>query len=292
MNSYIVLASWEDRFINSVKKDIDCSEINTVYCFYFEEFYGVTEKEIKKLQDFLTEKSINLVKIQLKFNDYIFSWKKVKDTFSSKIKENKVKLNISTMTRNMIFCMLHFLIKGQIKYSVIYYPAKEHSNQPTTNPLKPHIVLQHGGIMYPEKKTFLVIFVGYDRERVDQLYNYFEPHKVHLVSVDKNFTNTPNNYSNAFNILNLENSSIPDPSHECTFNELNKILTEEYLEKYNILLCSLGAKIGAIGIYKFYKSHPKTALLYAPSKDYDSAYSIGVDLKNPKTVDSSWVDSS
>lgn len=289
MKTYIVFASWEDRFIKSAINDIN-SEIKFVHCFYFEEFYDRTEPKIKELEEFLSDKDIKLKKIELKFEEYISSWKRVRDAFSDIEKINAI-LNISTMPRNMIFCMLHFLTKNKIKYNAVYYPAGGHSKQPTTNPLKPHIVLQHGGIMYPDKKTILVIFIGHDRKRVQQLCNYFEPYQVHLVSVNQNFTSTPSDYLDKFDIPNLEEHTIQEPSHIYTFDKLNDILTQETLGKHNVLLCSLGSKIESIGIYKFHRLHPETALLYAPSKDYAVDYSSGVDLNNPKTVESSWLES-
>lgn len=290
MNNYIVFASWEDRFIEGVKNDIE--SIKHIYCFYFDDskFYSRTKEKIEEIEAIAKEKNVVFTKISLKFDKYIYSWKEVKNTFEEMHSDIEyIKLNITTMPRNMIFCMLHFLQDKGLKYDVIYYPAEEHSESPTTNPLKPHIVLQHGGIMYPDKKTVLIVFAGYDRKRVEQLNNYFEPYEIYLVHVKQNLTDTPDNYEDDFDIQNIKTFIIDDPSHENTFSKLNEILTEDILEKYNVLLCSLGAKIESIGIYKFNKLHPETALLYAPSKDYADDYSKGIDLENTKIVSHEWL---
>jgi len=49
-----------------------------------------------------------------------------------------------------------------------------------------------------------------------------------------------------------------------------------YLEKYNIILNSLGAKISAISLFKLWLSYPQLALSYIPSKEYNKDYSSGI----------------
>lgn len=293
MSAYIVFASWEDRFIEGVKNDINLDiEISDIYCFYFEDekFSQRTRDKISELEAITSNKNLNLKKIALKFEDYIISWREVKEAFKEISLNQMTTLNISTMPRNMIFCMMHFLENSN--YNVIYYPAEKHADKPTTNPSTPHIVLQHGGIMHPSKKTFLVVFIGHDRKRVQQLYNYFEPSKTLIIRVCNNFTPTPDNYNDKYEgFMNVSDETISNPSHNTSFDKLNQRLLQkkDTLQKYNVLLCSLGSKIESIGIYKFHKKYPETALLYAPSKDYADDYSTGIMLNEKKTVSSNWI---
>lgn len=292
MSIYIVFASWEDRFIKGIENDIDSRNIDKIYCFYFKDdkFYNRTEEKISHLKSLAENKNIAYQDVALKFDEYIDSWMKVKEEFSTMTFDGVAQLNISTMPRNMIFCMLYFL-KGK-QYEVSYYPANKIGKNPTTNPSTPHIVLQHGGIMHPEKETMLVAFVGHDRKRVYQLYNYFEPFKTKLIKIkhEQHYSPPPGDYKNNFSdISNIEEIEIASPSSKDAFSKLNEELTTKILKKYNILICSLGPKIQSLGIYKFHQLHNEVALLYSPSKDYADDYSTGIKLEDLEEETSSWI---
>ncbi|NOQ30638.1 MAG: hypothetical protein GQ570_05905 [Helicobacteraceae bacterium] len=209
--------------------------------------------------------------------------------FNSLDNQHNAILNISTMPRNMIFSVLHFLDKVGFSYDIKYYSPYKHGKDLTRNPSKPQLILQHGGIIYPEKKTILVIILGHDIKRVHQLNNFFEPFKIFIGLGSKHHTALPEDYDTTFeDINNKEIFKINSFSHEDVLNKLNSEVLP-LLEEYNILLCSLGPKIEAIAIYKFHKMHPETALVYAPSKDYADDYSEGINLDNIKSISSSWI---
>jgi len=293
MSTYIVFASWEERFIKGVEHDIGSRNISSIYCFYFEDdkFYNRTKKEIDKLKCLSENKKIPYQSVKLKFDEYIDSWVAIKKKFNDmSFGDGTAQLNISTMPRNMIFCMLHSL-KGK-KYNVLYYPAKKIGTNPTTNPSTPHIVLQHGGIMRPDKKTMLVVFIGHDRKRFYQLHNYFEPYKTKLIRIrtEHHYSPPPKDYGVGFSdISNMKEIEISDSSSGSAFDKLNDELTTEVLEKYNVLVCSLGPKIQSLGIYKFYQLHNEVALLYSPSKDYADDYSTGIKLGDLEEETSGWI---
>lgn len=292
MSAYIVFASWEERFIESATRDIATQEMNHIYCFYFKDdkFYNRSKMNIEKLEVLSKKSDILFNSIALKFDDYIGSWKGLEKAFDSMQLNGETWLNISTMPRNMIFGMLHFLRAHP--YKVLYYPAKKHSEKPTTNPSEPHIVLRHGGVMYPNKKTMLLVFIGYDRERIYQLHNYFEPYKTTLITIRNtgHYTVQPENYYCDFlDVSGAKSIELNSPSCQVAFDKLNEILTDEVLEKYNVLICSLGPKIQSLGIYKFHQNHNEVALLYAPSKDYADDYSTGIKLESVESITSTWI---
>jgi len=259
--------------------------------------FQLYKRKNKTLEEFSKKNDAEFIKVPLIFQSYIFSWKEVKKTFNEIQfpKESKALLDITTMPRNIIYCMLHFLGESKAVYQVVYYPAKKHTNRPTTNPLPPHTVLQHGGIMYPDKRTLLVVFVGYDQKRLYQLYNCFEPYETIVFAIDNHFTSPPEDYENYdeefIEASNIKLMKVDSASENNAFDILSKVLTRNVLDKNNVLMCSLGPKIESIGVYKFHKMNPETALLYAPSKDYAKDYSTGIKVEEVKKVSSEWVKS-
>lgn len=292
MSILINFGSWEERFILSAKHDLESSnKIRKVVCFYFEDGQHV-KKTHENIEQFKSELPPEIVfeLIAIKFYDYKFSWERL-ELVCNKFDDSDVILNISTMTRNIIFSMFHFLDKLSIPFKIKYYPADSHTNELTKNPSMPEMIFQHGGIMYPHLKTVLIVIVGYDPKRVLQLYNFFEPMEIYIGIGSNNKTNIPEEFDvNFTEIPNKHIFNVDSFSKECVFNDLEDI----YLKlkgKYNVLVCSLGPKVETIGVYKFHKKNPSVGLVYAPSKDYSINYSSGVNLENVYTVDSKWLES-
>lgn len=292
MKTYITFVSWEDRFLESLYNDIkQHKDIEQIYFFYFkdEKFLTKTQKNIEILDTMVNDSGINIFKVDLDFEDYLYSWKTIATFMEKLIPEDEAILNISTMPRNMIFTMLHFLDKQKVNYEVCYYPPCKHGEDLTRNPSRPQMILQHGGIMYPEKKTALIVILGYDIKRVYQLYNFFEPYILLIGFGTNHHTQLPTEYNTEFEeIPNKKFFNINSFSHEEVFTTLEQIVTR-LLKDHNILLCSLGPKIEAIGMYKLHKKYPDTALVYAPSKDYADDYSTGINLEGKTSISSSWL---
>jgi hypothetical protein len=276
--NYISFASWEDRFRESFFIDNKENEINKGYIFYLDSFYTRSQDNINKIKN---DNSIEL--IELSFNDYVKTWKILKSTFMNLDKSYKYLINISTMPRSSMYMIFHFLDVNSIDYMTVYYNAKSHGGNNnkviTKNPLEPRLVLQHSGVADTDKKTLLVILVGYDAKRVYQLFNYFEPYHV-VIGIETNNQTDPLLEENEKEFHDISNKEI---IHINSFEEGNiSTALETYvtprLEDYNIILCSLGPKLSAIELYKYNLKYPKTALAYVASKDYDENYSRDINL--------------
>jgi len=289
MNKYITFVSWEDRFVESLKHDLnELSNIDEIVCFYFEEekFYSKTKKNISELQEIVNNESITISIYSLSFDDYLFSWKTMNDVFSKFNTEDEFILNISTMPRNIIFSIYHFLTNLESIFSIKYFSPMSHGNDITRNPSKPELILQHGGIMLPSKKIILIVILGHDIKRVHQLYNFIEPSQIHIGLGTNHQTALPSDLDTDFDdIQNKEIFEINSFSNEKVYSILKeKILT--FRDDFNIVLCSLGPKIETVGMFKVHREYPETALLYAPSKDYADDYSLGTNLSNIITINS------
>ena len=50
---------------------------------------------------------------------------------------------------------------------------------------------------------------------------------------------------------------------------------DSILDVSNVILASLGPKIGALALYKYHRAHRNTSLVYAPSNEFNRQYSTG-----------------
>ena len=139
-------------------------DIETIYFFFFtdEKFFNKTQRSVETINSIVDNKYIKLQTVDLSFDSYLESWKKISIQLEKISPENEIIVNISTMPRNMIFTMLHFLDKLKMSFEVRYYSPIEHGKEITRNPSKPQMILQHGGTMYPEKKTALIVILSYN----------------------------------------------------------------------------------------------------------------------------------
>lgn len=280
-NTYITFTSWEDRFITTFEKDTKANEFSKILIFNYTNGHNLECKKecFEKIEE-LNRTNKNIEFFDMEINNDISNWKLLYRVFNNNIKGN-VLLNISTMPRNIIYYSLHFLDNFNYKYNVIYYNAIKHDSGLTQSPLIPSLILQHSGIFYSNKKTLLVVSLGYDEKRIYQVYNHFEPKKIvilsenkHKSSIDKdvNFQFTDIEEKDIIKINSFEKNNI--------FDKLESIITPLHKE-YNIILCSLGPKISSLEFYMYNKKYPETALCYVSLKEYSTEYSKGVDLDNP-----------
>ncbi|WP_026804696.1 hypothetical protein [Aliarcobacter lanthieri] len=283
-NTYITFTSWEERFLKSFEKDTKENNFERIILLSFENGHHLEKQQeiINQVQKYKSPLKITY----LTFSDDIKIWKQFKNELFNNENNNfgKVLLNISTMPRNVIYYLLHFLDLKNIQYTSIYYKAFGHSEKLTKNPLKPSLILQHSGIFELEKPTLLIACVGYDEKRVFQLYNHFEPKEVILL-MEKEHISTVNLDTN-FDFSLIPNRIIEDISSFLPNNIYNKLenIYNEKSSTYNILLCSLGPKLSTIEFFRFQKTHTECGLIYIGSKDYCKDYSSGIDLDNPILV--------
>lgn len=276
--NYISFASWEDRFKKSFIEDNKCNIFNKSYIFYFDSFFSRSKENIESIQSSSTDI------IELSFTNSIKTWKILKSTFHDIDRSYEYIINISTMPRSAMYMILHFLDYHKINYKILYYNAKSHGGQHskiiTRNPLEPKLVLQHSGVSDIDKKTLLVILVGYDIKRVYQLFNYFEPYNVILGIETNNQTDSLllEEEKRFHDIHSKEIMHINSFEKENINNALEKYVTPK-LKDYNIILCSLGPKLSAVELYKYNIKYPETALAYVSSKDYDENYSNDINLQ-------------
>jgi|GEM_PF-4649820 len=285
--SYITFCSWEDRFLDTIRNDVDANNFEKIIVFS----YSNGHHQDKQKQNLEVTKSQyeNTTPIDLLFGSDIENWKKFNKLvfLKEEFQADKILINVSTMPRNIIYYVLHFLDKLELNYDIIYYNAIGYSSKLTQSPLTPYLILQHSGIFEPNKKTILVACVGHDEKRILQLYNYFEPKKCILLTESGHRGRAEGLDEFSFATIS-EKEIIAIDSFEN--GNISKQLTKIYesaKEEFNIILCSLGPKISAVEFYWFQKQHEECGLVYISSKDYAEDYSTGAALDKPTVLQSS-----
>lgn len=279
--TYITFASWEERFFKSFNNDIKNHSFERIIILRFTNGHhlNMQNKTIEQVKSLGVKLEIK----ELTFGDDIKNWKFFKHELFNFGTEsfNNTLLNISTMPRNIIYYLLHFLKELSIPYHCLYYKATKHSYELTKNPLQPSLILQHSGLFDLEKPTLLITCVGYDEKRVFQLYNYFEPKETLLLVEKEHKSEVDLNTKFNFCLINEKTEyQISSFIEKEIYNTLKNIYDAKH-EEYNILLCSLGPKISTIEFFEFQYDYPSCGLVYVASKDYCENYSNGIDLNKP-----------
>lgn len=280
--TYITCASWEDRFIQSIYEDYKKYEFNKIILFYFQEdrFFNLSKNNIEKVQAFATENNILMEHIDLTFNDQIKIYNESEKVLST-LSNNNHYLNIATMPRHLIYISLDILTTHNYTFEVLYYIPDSYGSEIAKNPDIPQLLIKHSGIFEADKETLLIVSAGLDKERIFQLYYYFEPYKTIILEEKQNYSEIKKEERLDFQkslseISNLDFFEIDSFTENNIFNFMQIQLDSE-IKHYNTLLCAIGPKIASLEFFKFNKQYPNTGIVYALSRDYSKDYSIGID---------------
>jgi len=285
----IAVASWENRFIYGLEKNIHTYCPDEVIMFFYSEYAILTEANRKKMRDICKERKIKLIEKELFFSESIRSWKTIREVLLVEKYKNNILVDFSTMPRETIYSVFYFLDSVSAKTHYIYYRPEQYNKEwLSRDPGKPRLVLKLSGITIVGQKTILVILTGFDSERTRQLIRYFDPSLTLIVTQEgKQYDNEAANIIKHKKLIaelspeiEIEEFSIDAYSQDNGYSLLeNKI--ESILNKGNIVLSSLGPKPSAVSLYKVHRRYPQIALAYAPSNEFNPAYSTGIMEKNP-----------
>ena len=285
LKTYISCASWEERFTQSISQDYEKYKFNKIVLFYFQEncFFNLSSNNIEIAEAFASQHNISIVKVPLTFNDQIKIYNKVEQILST-LSKNNYYLNVTTMPRHLIYICLDFLTTNQHKFEVLYYIPNSYGSEIAKNPDIPQLVIKHSGIFEADKETLLIISAGLDKERIFQLYYYFEPYKTIILEEKQNYSEIKKEKQLDFQkslseISNVDFFEINSFVENNIFNFMQSELISD-IKIYNTLLCAIGPKIASLEFFKFNKFYPNTGIVYALSQDYSKDYSIGIDKEH------------
>lgn len=278
----ITVASWEERFLLGLAHLIRTIRPSWILMFHYEEYADWSNGNRQEIARICGQQGIELRNGRvLSFNSPVESWKTlVAEVGLAVVPRGAITLDISTMPRETIWSTCHVLASQGITIQYTYHRPGTYGDWLSRDPGKPRILYKQAGLNHLGRGVALVIQTGYDIERVKQLERFFEPDRVLLgLQTGKQLRNPEQNrqkHENAFAARrHIEVFDIDGYSLNETYLTIEEKINS-LLDSYNIVLSSLGPKIGALALYKIKQTFPEVALCYAPSNEFNREYSQGI----------------
>ena len=183
MNILMIYPSWEERSVLGFERDIEASIIDEL--ILFENANPINSDKIapvvSKIEEICKDRQITCKKVSLDFGRPSI-WGVIKELVSQINSDDNVRLDICTMSRNLIWALLFFLKERVGKVDIVYHQPNKYSNEWLSRDAElPRLLYKHSGVVSIEKKTLLVIITGFDVERTKQLVYFYNPSKVVLL---------------------------------------------------------------------------------------------------------------
>lgn len=284
MNILMVYPSWEERSALGFDKDIESKKFDRV--ILFENAAPINSEKIApiiaEIERKCNDSKMKCDRIILDFNS-ASCWGELKDLMASVNSDDSIKLDICTMSRNLIWALLFFLKEKVASVDIVYHQPYKYSNEWLSRDAElPRLLFKHSGIVSIEKQTLLVIITGFDLERTKQLVYFYNPGRVILLiqkpnRLDDNTRNTSKLHADECIKMGVktEVKEIDCYDEDWGYGVIEKVVSEN-LESYNIVVSSLGPKLSAVSVYKTFLKHPEIALTYIPCKEYNINYCEGI----------------
>ena len=277
----VAVASWEQRFLEGIKRDIERLECERIVIFYYSEYSNKTVSNRDQVRAICEMGNIVYEEYQLSFFNTIQSWKLLCEVFSG-IQWNgrSVLLDISTAPREAIWNMLFLLEVQNALIEYVYHRPVSYSDWLSREPGKPRLIYRQSGIMQLGRPTCLLIVTGFDSDRTLQLINYYEP-KYSLIAsqAGEQYANERENVENHLKMLDgyadYETFNIDAYSDDHGLSGIKEKIAPIF-DKYNILAASIGPKPSSIALYKLHREFPSIGLVYTPSYEFNEEYSVGI----------------
>jgi len=264
----ITFPSWEERSVLGFEKFFkENPDIDKVYSLEFEQpaHKQKIEEQIRIIDTLCKDicKHINIS------NSEIEKWHML-DNFTKSINpDSNIYIDITTMPRSILWMLMFFLRQKYEKITAIYHRPKEYCKEwISKDPGIPQLLFKHSGIIDFEKRTTLFVLAGYDEERVIQLINFYEPYKVIIGEC-----NPREDFK--YGQTDIEKIDINQYNNLWGYDDI-ECKIKSILEESNLIVASLGPKIGAISVYQCFMNYPEIALSYVPCKEFNEHYSNGL----------------
>jgi hypothetical protein len=276
----IIFPSWEERSILGFQRDIEkYSNLSEVVLFKF----GVsahpveTDKNISEIQSMCPNKNIVFNEIVIP-NSEVEKWRKLEDFVKNLNINANIHVDITTMSRSIIWTLFFFFRQKYEHVTVIYHKPESYSDTwLSKDPDIPQLLFKHSGIIEFGKPTTLFVLSGYDEDRVIQLINYYEPQNVIVGECNRR-------KSCKYGIAEPEIFDIDEYDTAWGYNTIEPQI-ENILKTSNLIVASLGPKTGAIAVYQCFIKYPQIALAYVPCKEFNIDYCNGIGKQFIKTID-------
>lgn len=286
-NVYIIYPSWEERSFLGFQRYLVNNSLDIVYIIEKENSINseVTLSSINKIKQLCLDNDIEIIPVSINNNEKEI-YEQVIYLVETIDRQNKIFLDITTMSRNIIWTLLFSIKQCYSNLEVLYnLPECYCDDWISKEPSTPSLLFKHSGIIDLDLKNCLIIITGFDTDRTKQLVKFYDPQKIVLLVQSSNqFDNNKRNNSKdhlnvclelGYNPNNIEINSI-DAYGIDLGRKVIEFVTLKYKEEYNLIFASLGPKLSAISLYEVFLNNSEIALSYVPSKKYNPNYCRGL----------------
>lgn len=278
----ITVASWEDRFLEGLKKTLAEASIERILMLFLDDYANWTEEPRRIVREHASKAGIELREKMLLVADPAENWRRLhREILSIEASQNQYLVDLTTMPREIIWTTLWLLElkKASIAYSY-HRPQSYNKEWLSRNAQHPRLVYKLSGLSKLGAKTALVAIAGYDPERVHQLRTFFEPSHtllgLQLVDGDSANGERMNEHRERFerekDVEIFELDAYGSDNGEASILKQMK----GFVDSHNVVMSSLGPKLSALSLYRIQRAHPAVALAYAPSREFNRGYSSGL----------------
>lgn len=283
-NWLITVASWEDRFRLGTERLLEQHELSDVVVFYYKESEDWTQPNRESVEEMCRQKGVTVREVKISFGDPVSAWHGLQSEVIAADRATKTPLvDFTTMPRDTLWSVLSLLGQYEFEANYVYHRPKDYADWLSRDPGRPRLVYKLSGVATLGKPTCLIIATGFDPERTRQMMWHYEPRHVLLVfQSGKQFGNAEKNIARHQKALKEEYTEFAVKEFELNAyaddhgRDVLAKLVEEWGTTCNVVMASLGPKLGAIGMYEVHEQFSETALSYTPSGEFNKDYSKGI----------------
>lgn len=277
----ITFASWEDRFREGSRRLLQEYTPQKVLMYFFDGYAKVSRENREEVTALCKISQSKLLSYKFGVTEPATNWKILRNTILENVPEqSEVIVDFSTMPREVIWTVFWFLDLRHAVIHYIYHRPQGYGDWLSRDPQRPRLVYKMSGLSKLGARTVLMVLPGYDVDRVQQLLSFFEP-AVTLMGLqdqagDEKAIERVERHTEQF----ASNATVKQFAINAFTEDCGQAVVETqvkpYLDSYNIIMSSLGPKLSAISLYRLHRSNPAIGLAYAPSREFNIAYSIGI----------------
>ena len=276
----VTFASWEDRFVLGCSATLAELQCQSICVFYFDAFWEMTSGNRRLVIEGAGD-SVKPDFVELSWDDPASTWLVVVDTITTMAgRVDELAMDFSTMPREIMWYVLWAAEEAHIPVECRYgSPARYGGDWVSRDPLPPRMAFKVSGIAEPSKLTALVITIGFDPARVQRMVRWCEPNKLVVgLQEGERFRQNKDAMDAAKLILKpyrpvyFDVDAFGNDFGEAAIVEEVK----EHLDSHNVVLASMGPRLGALALYRIQREFRQTGLVYAPAGQYNEDYSIGM----------------
>ena len=273
----ITCASFEDRCL-SASLVLPERQIASAIIFFIEEFSSFSSANRSKLLSHFKDKG---QEVSLFHNNPRRTADKIIDTLDSSFSDcQNILVDISTFTRESLLILIKALEQNKQphqKFQLVYTCAENTSTNLSYNPIELRSVMGYMGEMKPAMPLHLVIMLGFEYERAQQVIDEYEPDYISIGcgSSTESISNDLYELNVEFkerlisiytdNVIDQFVHSLVDPFN--TEAELARIIDQK--TGCNTAIVPLNNKISTVGAALLAIKRPEIQICYTQMGEYN-----------------------